>query len=428
MHRQLTKNLQKRKRITRHTLVVGVDIGSRSNAVALMQHDGAILKTAARVKTSRKGFTFFRTLLLDTLRSHGLKEVLIGLEPTGHYWRKLAFFALAQGWEVRFVRTTALKHQRELDESAPGKSDRRDACTIANLVREGKYLDSVIEEGVFRQLRALAKTRERLQKAATAAQNVLGALMDDYFPELRGVFSSLKVKGLWAVLEHCPFPADVRATAPAELEACIAQASKGCCDAQAKAVAIRAAAQESIGLPAVSRADRLRVQIALEELRRLVAHQKAVETEMKRLLRPLPEAKWLRSIPGMGLISVAVFLGELGNPRHFAQWREVVKFIGLDPVERASGLFVGRKRISKKGRYLLRKFLYFMTLRVIQYSTYFKAVYARRLATPNRRGQALTKKEAICAVSLKLIKVMMALLKQQRVFHDTVPARLAQAA
>ena len=68
------------------------------------------------------------------------------MEPTGHYWRKIAFFAKEQSHEVRFVRTTAVKHQRELDESSSAKSDIRDAFTIGNIVREGKYIDTVIED------------------------------------------------------------------------------------------------------------------------------------------------------------------------------------------------------------------------------------------------------------------------------------------
>ena len=43
-------------------------------------------------------------------------------------------------YEVRFVRTTALKHHRELDDSSSTKSDQRDALTIANITREGKYI------------------------------------------------------------------------------------------------------------------------------------------------------------------------------------------------------------------------------------------------------------------------------------------------
>jgi len=39
-----------------------------------------------------------------------MKDVLIGLEPTGHYWRKIAYFAMDQGYAVRFIKTTSVKH------------------------------------------------------------------------------------------------------------------------------------------------------------------------------------------------------------------------------------------------------------------------------------------------------------------------------
>jgi transposase len=44
---------------------------------------------------------------MKTKKKHKLTDVLIGMEPTGHYWRKIAFFAKEKGYEVRFVRTTA---------------------------------------------------------------------------------------------------------------------------------------------------------------------------------------------------------------------------------------------------------------------------------------------------------------------------------
>jgi hypothetical protein len=44
-----------------------------------------------------------------------------------------------------------LKHHREIDESSSAKSDQRDALTIANITREGKYIDTIIEDGVLRQ-------------------------------------------------------------------------------------------------------------------------------------------------------------------------------------------------------------------------------------------------------------------------------------
>jgi len=107
---------------------------------------------------------------------------------------------------VRFVRTTALKHQQELDESSSAKSDLRDAFTIGNIVREGKYIDTIIEDGVFRELRTLSHTRERILRLHIGSTHLLQAVLNDYFPELRKIFWSMKAKGLMALLSIYPFP------------------------------------------------------------------------------------------------------------------------------------------------------------------------------------------------------------------------------
>ena len=166
MHRKNdNRQVEKRQRITDATLVVGMDIGCEFNAMCLMNKEGTVLGRYPKIYNSRKGFDYFYSIIEAAKKKHGFTDILIGMEPTGHYWRKIAFFAMDKGYEARFIRTTALKHQRELDESSSAKNDIRDAYTIANIVREGKYIDTVIEDGVFRQLRTLAHTRERIQRS-----------------------------------------------------------------------------------------------------------------------------------------------------------------------------------------------------------------------------------------------------------------------
>ena len=64
---------------------------------------------------------------------------------------------------------------------------------------------------------------------------------------------------------------------------------------------------------------------------------------------------YILSLPGMGPVSCGIFLGELGNPDYFKNPRQIIKYAGYDPKENDSGSRVGRKIISKKGRWLLRK-------------------------------------------------------------------------
>ena len=422
MHgKDYNKQIARRQRIKRTTLVIGMDIGNEFNAMCLMNKEGEVLGKYPRIYNTRKGFDYFAKVVEETKAKRGFGNVLIGMEPTGHYWRKIAYFAKEKGYEVRFVRTTALRHQRELDESSSAKSDVRDAVTIANITREGKYIDTVIEDGVLRQLRILAHVRERIQRYNTGSKHALKAVLDDYFPELKGIFWSMKSKGLWAVLENSPFPEDVIDLGLKRLTELIAKSTRRKGSAVKKAEGLYQAARESVGLKQIGVADRYRAKMYLEEVKRSEEQLKGIEEQMKRLLEEVPYAKNILSIPGVGVVSCAVFLGELGNPFNFEHPKQIIKYAGYDPQENDSGQSIGRKRISKKGRWLLRKYLFFMSMRVIYRSTFFREYYQGKLKSSNRFGQPLKKKEAICAVAIKLIKVIFALLRDERTFTAKAP-------
>jgi len=238
----------KRQRIRNTTLVVGVDVGNAFNAVGFTNKEGKVLGSCGKLYNSREGFEQFVKMTEELKRKYRLKDVLIGMEPTGHYWRKLAYFAREQGYEVRFIRTTALKHHRAIDESSSAKSDQRDSLTIANITREGKYIDTVIEDGTMRQLRTLAKTRERLLRYSVSAKNALHAALDDYFPELHKIFWSMGTRSLWAILERCPFPSDVILMKISSLQELIAKSARKKAGSAQKAKALYEAAQNSIGI------------------------------------------------------------------------------------------------------------------------------------------------------------------------------------
>ncbi len=112
MHgKDYNKQIAKRQKIKGTTLVIGMDIGNEFNAMCLMNKDGEVLSKYPQIYNSRKGFNFFSRIIEDMKKKKGLRDVLIGMEPTGHYWRKIAYFGQEQGYDVRFVRTTALRHQ-----------------------------------------------------------------------------------------------------------------------------------------------------------------------------------------------------------------------------------------------------------------------------------------------------------------------------
>jgi transposase len=119
------------------------------------------------------------------------------------------------------------------------------------------------------------------------------------------------------ILEQCPFPDDVVLMKISLLRDLIAKSSRKKAGADQKARALYQAAQKSIGLKRVGDADRFRVKICLEEVKRTVLMLKDIDRQMKKVLKEMPSAPYLLSIPGVGTLSAAVFLGELGNPAYF---------------------------------------------------------------------------------------------------------------
>ena len=110
-----------------------------------------------------------------------------------------------------------------------------------------------------------------------------------------------------------------------------------------------------MGLTTIGTADRVRLATSLEEVTRSEARIKDLEREIKELLKEIPLAVYIQSLPGIGPVSCGIFLGELGNPDYFKSPRQIIKYAGYDPKEDDSGSRVGRKIISKKGRWLLKK-------------------------------------------------------------------------
>jgi hypothetical protein len=61
--RNYTKQIEKRQKIANRTLVVGIDIGSKFNAVCLMDKEGEVLGRYPKVYNSRKGFDYFHAVV-----------------------------------------------------------------------------------------------------------------------------------------------------------------------------------------------------------------------------------------------------------------------------------------------------------------------------------------------------------------------------
>ena len=90
------------------------------------------------------------------------------------------------------------------------------------------------------------------------------------------------------------------------------------------------------------------------------------EAEMRATLERIPDSVRLLSIKGLGTVSVAGFIGEVGEFSKFSTQSEITKLAGLDLYEISSGKRKGQRRISKRGRSLLRKILSYAAIQMIR--------------------------------------------------------------
>ena len=67
------------------------------------------------------------------------EKVIVGIEPTGHYWFVLGQYLQCKGIKLVMVNPYAVKQSKELDDNNQTKNDAKDPSVIAKLVIDGRY-------------------------------------------------------------------------------------------------------------------------------------------------------------------------------------------------------------------------------------------------------------------------------------------------
>lgn len=126
------------QRITEETLVVGVDIAKETHVARCVDWRGIELSKPLTFENSSSGFANLERWLAVAKHSNAKDQVIVGMEPTGHYWMTLAQFLRSNGIRVVHVNPSHVKKSKELDDNSPTKNDVKDALTIARLVKDGR--------------------------------------------------------------------------------------------------------------------------------------------------------------------------------------------------------------------------------------------------------------------------------------------------
>ena len=87
------QSIQERiKRITDTTMIVGVDVAKEIHWARITDYRGVDLVKAFKFHNSIDGFENLLTKVEKIRKKQECDQVIIGMEPSGHYWRALGWY------------------------------------------------------------------------------------------------------------------------------------------------------------------------------------------------------------------------------------------------------------------------------------------------------------------------------------------------
>jgi transposase len=401
---------KKQRIVNAKTLIVAIDIGKTTDTGYCRCPDGKEIKPF-EFSNNAEGFNKLWDRICWMKMSHHLEEVVVGFESTGAYGEPLVHYLRQKPVKLVQVNPMHTKRMKELQGNSPGKTDRKDPKVIADIIGLGHALSVVIPEGAAAELRRLTLARERSIGRRTALYNQLQDLVFIVFPEFLQVMKDVKTQTAQYLLRHYPTPQDMVACGSEALIRILRQVSRGKLGKE-HAQALYDAAVQSVGLQEGRRGILLEMEEILSGLEACKRFIEKMEEEMVPYLEQIPYSDSLLSVKGIGKITVAGLIGEVGDFRQFHTLREVMKLAGLDLFEISSGKHKGNRHISKRGRPLLRKLLYFAAINTIRKGGVMHACYQRYL----ERG--MPKMKALIAIARKLLRILFALVRDHSQYTE----------
>jgi transposase len=334
-------------------LYCGIDWAEDHHDIALVDPDGRLV-ARARIADDAAGYG----QLLALLAEHGDRpdnRIPAAIETSPGL---LVAALRGSGRPVFAINPMAVSRYRERHTTARKKSDHVDAMALANILRTDMNVHRPLpaDSELARAIAVLARAQQDAVWDRTQASNKLRSHLREYYPAALAAFAEVR-DGLAAplaraLLAAAPTPARAARLTTAQLCAILTRAGRQ-----------RGIEAEAQRLRTIFRADYLHQADTVEQamgqrtlalLRQLdAACISADELEAAAIehLRQHPDAEILTSFPGVGELTAARLLGEIGDDRaRFADARAIKAYAGAAPVTRASGksTYVMNRRVKNQ--------------------------------------------------------------------------------
>jgi transposase len=367
--------------------VIGLDIHqAQITACALIEEADGTTRIEQR---QFGGFKRDRRALADWVASLRPDEVV--MESTGIYWKSPYAALEAVGIRAKVVNARHVKN-------VPGrKTDVGDAHWLATLARAGLLRASLVPPAMLRELRLIARQRQKLVGQLAAEKNRLHKVLTDSGVRLGVVVSDLHGQSARAMVK-----AIIAGQAPHEV---LKLASRRL---QASREELFDALQGDLTASHRFVLDELMQHI--EEIEARIARFDArllAELEAERNTLAL-----LQTIPGVDLIGAAMLLVEIGSDMNaFGSADRLASWVGICPGNNESA---GKRKSghTRQGNFYVRRLLCEFAHAASRTTSVFKSKFQALVV---RRGY----KRAIIAIGHKILRTIFFMLKRREHYRDS---------
>lgn len=419
------KQNDKIKMITDDTLVVGVDVASNKHDMRAFTNRGIeVSDKALEFANSREGFEAAYEWILELMARNNMKQVVIGLEPTGHYWFNLYWWMVEKKVTVVMVNPFAVNRIKEVDDNQQLKTDLKDPKTIAGLVKDGRFTVPYLPEGDYAELRGYAQLRDAVLDDLVKAKNKLHRWVNIYFPAYEGLYGKIEASGGLMLLERGMVPEDIlRIGVDGIIKIWKEAKLRG--QGRAKATKILEAARDEIRVNQGLESARVEVRWLAEDIRRALNRLNEADARMQEYSRKVANTSELEKIPGVTVNTLAPLLADIGDMSRFNNDDELAKLSGLVPVVQESGKYKGQAKISRRGRKRIRKNLYKMAMCVVANAEEFKTLHEYYTT---RADHPLKGMQSLMVIMRKLLRIIRKLVLTGEVYDPSkvIPASIKE--
>lgn len=388
-------------------LYLGIDIAKNNHVASLIDENA---------KPLFKAFSFSNTLdgansLLAKLSAYATNPdcVEIGMEATGHYWLSIYSFLIENGYTIHVVNPIQTDGWRKGTEIRKRKTDIIDSVLIADLIRYGDFVETSLSDEDTLSLRNLSRFRSYLVSSIGDLKRKVVCVLDQIFPEYQSVFADIFGKTSKEILLHFQSAEDFENITSEQLESVLENVSFKKF-AKNKISCISELAATSFGLKFCRESFSLQLKLLIEQIKFIEAQVADVESEIAIILDKIDSP--ITTIPGIGVITAAVILGEIGDISRFSNASKLAAYAGIDASVSQSGEYQSsNNKMSKRGSPYLRKALFNAAMIAAFHDPVFSAFYQKK------RNEGKHHLTAIGAVARKLCNTIFAVLKYNKPYE-----------